>query len=183
MKKHLNKFAFALITFAAITLCNQAYVCVAAQTQDADLNKNKQPIQVTADRLVIDNKARTAEFSKNVKATQGTTKISAERMVIYYNGKASEQNATKEDSIEKIIAKGKVRIETDNGVADTKEAVYTAEDGKLILSGKGSKLVQGKNVITGSKITIDRNTGHVEAEGDGSNQVKAIMQPKQRDLN
>jgi len=142
------------------------------------------PIHITADRLIADNNARTAEFMGNVTAVQGETHMSAERLKVYYGQTATGENGTAatENSIERIEAEGHVRITFDNRVAQAEKAVYTTNNRTLILKGEGSTVTSGQSVVTGSEIIYDRNKGQVNIRG-GRNRVEAIIQSDQRGLN
>lgn len=141
------------------------------------------PIRITADRLVTDNAKRSAQFSGNVKAVQGNTVITADRLTIFYNSGGSSSSNSSVQNIERLKAEGKVRIEFDNKVAVSNQAVYIIAERKLILSGPGSKVVSGQDEISGSKITFFRDDGRVALEGDGQNRVNAIIHSEDGGLN
>lgn len=143
------------------------------------------PIQITADKMVNDAKNRIVIFTGNVRVVQGKTTISADKMVLSYKdgdggGQAEKSGGNNIDTIE---ASGKVRIEMDNRVAESGKAVYTTKNKQLVLSGPGSRVISGPDVIEGSVITFDRETGNVKIDGDGENQVKAIIRSDQMGLN
>lgn len=140
-----------------------------------------EPIRITADRLVSDSNKRTAEFSGKVKAVQGQTIITADRLKLTY--KDGQRDNTETESIDTIEAQGQVHITFDNRVAVSEKAVYTTVDRKLVLSGPNSKITSGQDVITGSRITFYRDAGRVEIVGDAENQVKATIHSDQSGLN
>lgn len=129
---------------------------------------------ITADTLVIDIDSDKAEFIGNVKAVQGTTVITSNRLIILYRKNTSD---TKEnESIKEIIATGNVNIFFDDKIAHTQHAVYTADTGIFTLTGPGSKIKSGNNSISGSKIIFFRDDGHVKIESNRSNRVEAIFE-------
>lgn len=144
---------------------------------------NADPIRITADKLVTDNQKRSARFSGNVKAVQGDTVITTDRLTLFYRAQKDASDAGPAGSIERIEATGHVRIEFDNKVAVSSQAVYIIEERKLVLSGSESKVISGQDEIVGSKITFYRDSGTVALEGDGKNRVKAIIHSGQRSLN
>lgn len=144
---------------------------------------DKDPIRITADKLVTDNQQRSARFSGNVKAVQGDTVITTDRLTLFYGAQKDASEAKPAGSIERIEAAGHVRIEFDNKVAVSSQAVYIIEERKLVLSGPESKVISGQDEIAGSKITFYRDSGTVALEGDGKNRVKAIIHSGQRSLN
>jgi len=158
-----------------------AATVLAEETQEPE--KQASPIHIMADQLVSDTQNRSAEFSGNVKVLQGQTTITANRLILIYGKGDLSETRTGTDSIERIEAEGKVRIEMDGRVAESERAVYRTDDRTLVLSGQGSKVTSGKDVIESSKITFYRDTGNVKMEGDQSGQVKAIIRSDQRGLN
>lgn len=148
----------------------------------ADTSAAKQPgspdrkIRITADRLVVDTKTDSAEFIGNVRAAQGSTVITSDRLKVLYD-QSSEKTSAKETgaSIKAIISTGNVVIHFDNKVATTDKAVYSSQTGIFTLTGKGTRVVSDDNSITGEKITVDRKKDRMTVEsGDGS-RVNAVI--------
>lgn len=140
------------------------------------------PIEITADAMVTDSKSHAAIFSGNVTATQGETRLTADKLTIFYksNGGAG---STAANDIERLEALGHVRILFDNKLAVSNQAVYIIEERKLVLEGPGSKVVSGQDEITGSKITFYRDDGRMTLESDDRGRVKAVIHSEQRGLN
>jgi len=149
----------------------------------SDHNENKK-IYIKADKVIADIDTGETEFLGHVRMSQGNMIVTAERMKIYYQKDLLDKNhntAVKE-SIIKIIASDNVRINFDNLVAFTEEAVYAAETKVLILSGNNSKLFSGANSITGSKFTFYRTNENIIVEGRTQNQVKAVFYAADKNL-
>ncbi len=143
-------------------------------------------IRIRSESLEVDNTARTAEFAGNVKATQGDTVIQADRLRIHYKPAAGGNGggrASGEDVIERIVAEGKVSIQFDDKVARTDRAVYTTQDRVLVLSGAGSTVTSGRNAISGSRISVERETGRIRVEGGEESAVEAVFFPGDQGLN
>ncbi len=151
--------------------------------EQSDGPKKRDPIRITADKLVTDNAKRSAQFSGNVKAVQGNTVITSDRLSIFYTSAGGSSSATPGSNIERLKAEGKVRIEFDNKVAVSNQAVYIIAERKLVLSGPGSKVVSGQDEISGSKITFFRDDGQVILEGDEKNRVNDIIHSDHQGLN
>jgi lipopolysaccharide export system protein LptA len=141
------------------------------------------PIRITADNLTTDNEMKTAEFSGNVTAVQGETRITADRLKLFYGQQNAVEDARQETSIDKIEARGNVHILFDNRVAEAEQAVYTTVDKKLVLNGRQVTVKSGQDQVTGSEIIFYRGNGRVVIKGDAGNQVKAIIHSDQRGLN
>ncbi len=137
----------------------------------------EEPIQITADKLESNAEEKYAEFSGNVKASQGNFKITADTLRIYYSGDLinSEKQASNEDRLKKIVAKGNVEIVSEQYEAKANEAQYDVETMIVVLAGENSTVTSGKNSISGSKITLYRADGRVKVEGGPHKRVNAIF--------
>jgi lipopolysaccharide export system protein LptA len=142
-----------------------------------------EPIEITADQLVTDSNSHTAQFSGNVTAIQGDTKVTADRLVLHYGSATPGNEEPEQTNIEKFEAFGNVRIEFDNRLAVSDQAVYTTSDRRLILTGPQSKVSSGRDEISGSEIVFDRNSDQVKITGAEKSPVKAVIHSNQRGLN
>lgn len=147
--------------------------------QDTDtLNSEKsERIYITADKMISDNDTKSVEFINNVKATQEDTVITADRLKIFLRKGVGKGNnpLSGEDSIEKIVVNGNVNIRFDNRHAVTQQAEYITKTRILVLSGAGSKIISGKDSISGEKITIYRTDGRIDVESGDEKRVEAIF--------
>lgn len=171
------------IHLAAVLLLILTAGCPSVRAAETDGGAPPEPIRITSDKLFIDNQANRADFTGHVKAVQGKTEVTADRLVIYYHGSDQPGNGNRSDKIKKIHAQGHVRIVFDNRVAVGEQAVYTTDKRQLVLTGQNSQITSDNNVITGNEIIFDRNNGHVKVDNKGDGQVKAIIQSDQRGLN
>ena len=148
----------------------------AADTPAAGPAEDKK-IYITADLLISDSNARTAEFKGNVKAKQEGTVITADTLKVFYANDPLEEGKIKgdEQAIKKIIASGKVYINFDNRVAEADQAVYTTNDRVLVLTGSDAKIVSESNSVSGEKITLHRNDGRVIVERGKNRQVEMVL--------
>lgn len=149
----------------------------------SDNEQPAEPIVITSDTLLTDTNGNSAEFSGNVKAVQGDTVITSEKLKIFFKNKKSGKSNADETAMEKIIATGKVKIKFDNRVAVTQKAVYITSEKLLVLTGPDSTVTSEGNSISGEKITLNRADGRVRVEGGTKNRVKAIILPGKEGLN
>jgi len=140
-------------------------------------------IQISADRLVFDNKAQSAVFSGNVTAVQGATSISADRLTVFYDAAEADSGAQPDTqaAIRRIVSEGNVTIRFDDKVAVTRKAIYNRSSGMLELVGEGTRVTSGQNTIAGNRITVDRASDNITVEGGGSQRVEAVIFPGQVD--
>lgn len=135
-----------------------------------------QKIRITADRLVANTQTGRAEFSGNVKATQGSTVITSDRLEIHYAQDGQpDAGAASETAIRSIISSGNVVIHFDDKVATTDQAVYHSKSGIFTLTGKGTRVASGDNTITGEKITVDRKNDRMTVESGNASRVNAVI--------
>lgn len=166
------------------------WIGAAAQGHSADtsgaVNDETERVHITADKLVAESAARSAEFTGNVRAVQGTTVITADRLKIFYKETptpGSENSPEAETgAVEKIHCSGKVVIHFDDKVAVSQDAVYTADDGILVLTGAGTKVTSQNNSVVGEKITVFRNEDRMLVQGGGQQRVEAVFFSKGKGL-
>ena len=136
-----------------------------------------EPIKISSDRLDSNPVEKYAEFIGNVKATQADYVITCNSLKIYYDGDL--MNPGKESSgkemLKKIVASGKVEVNSKQFTARTDQLEYDFNAQKLELTGKGSKITMDKNSIAGSKITFYRAEERFKVEGGSDNRVNAVF--------
>ena len=187
----MGKFRFKLFgpvlnILLAVFVGGSVYYGFVAYAEEKPLSKSDPPpekIHITADRLEVDNEARQAEFIGRVVAIQGNTKIESDRLKIYYKQdvKKDKEAPTTQDQIEKIIARGNVKIVLDDRIAYTDQAVYIAATGVFVLTGPQTKVVSGKNFISGEKITVYRNDSRMSVVGNPNQRVEAVFYSQEKD--
>ncbi|MBN1932157.1 MAG: hypothetical protein JW786_11175 [Desulfobacterales bacterium] len=170
-------FFLLLISYTLCAELNNYFACAEDKSYYPDKDNENQKIYIIADKFISDSEVGFAEFIGNVRVTQGAMVICAEKLKIYnsQDSKLQENPAIGEESIKKIIANGKVKITFDNRLAMTDQAEYITEEKILILSGVDSKVISGKNSISGTKITLYRADGRIEVEGRNEKRVEAIF--------
>ncbi len=144
---------------------------------DPGPNDPGKKIYITSDSLVSGNDAKYAEFIGNVKATQGSDVITADRLKIFFKKtpQSNDKLIMDQESIAKIVANGHVTIHFDNKVAVAEQAVYITATRVLVLSGPNSKIVSGSDSVAGEKITIYRADGRINVESGGEKRVNAVF--------
>lgn len=169
----------------AIIMCLSSTTLLADDLKEAPRKTDDENrIQITADRLITDTKEKNAEFIGNVKATQGTTIITSNRLKVFYRQNADNetQNKPQTDAITRILAEGNVKIVFDEQIAMADRADYLAEKKIVVLTGPDSKIIQGDNTISGSKITFYRDDGRIHVEGGEGERVEAVFYSEENNL-
>ncbi len=140
--------------------------------------KSQEKIIITCDGpLEVDYEKNIAQFSNNVKVSQQGSEISSDKMDVYFirTGREHKDNVgtavgtahcavpTGElkqgpksigSQIDKIIAKGNVKISRGENVSYSEEALYTASDKKIVLTGRPKLIINStedaKNAFIGN---------------------------------
>jgi lipopolysaccharide export system protein LptA len=161
-----------LICLLSLVLSTQAFSTLAySKTGD-----NQQPIHVEADSLEVRDNDNISIYTGNVKLTQGSLEIHADRLTLYFDGN-------------KILTLMKMtgspatfRQLNDSNLAITGEAVemeYRESESTLLLLDK-AKLTQGSDTIESNKINLNIDSNSVEAGSvEPDNRVRMLIQPKQ----
>ena len=112
-----------------------------------------------------------------MEAAQGNFSIRSDTLKITYqrSADAGTKGVSDAESIEKIEAIGRVKIKSDNRRAETDRAEYRMKDDVIELIGENSFVTDGKNTLTGSKITWHRKTGEITVAGSDQKRVKAVF--------
>lgn len=147
-----------------------------------------QPIKISADALEVRQNEQTAVFSGSVDAQQGDVRMQAQRLVVTYDPEADDDTA---GAIRRVQAEGDVFISGREETASGNWADYDVASGTITM-GDDVVLTQGEgNVLAGTKLSIDLNSGFARMEGGvtatgqggGSGRVQAIFDPATRDGN
>src|SRR4030042_4691481 len=127
------------------------------------------PIEITADRLSADSVKNSVTFEGNVVAKQGDVTLSAEHLFAEY--------ARGTGIIEKIIAKGNVRVNQEDKEARAARAVFYNLEQRVVLSG-GADLAQGENLLKGDTVTIYLRENRSVVTGGEGGRVRAVIHPQ-----
>lgn len=134
---------------------------------------NTQPIEITADALEVRDAEQRAIFSGSVVAGQGTLRLTADTLSVWYEGGAQTEGT---GEISRLRAEGDVFLSSGAETARGAWADYAVVDG-LVTMGGGVTLTQGENAIRGDRLTVDLNTGVGRVEGG---RVQSVFSPAQR---
>ena len=136
-------------------------------------------IYVSADKLIADNDAQTAEFIGNVSLKRGNGILNAGRLIIYFEPKTGNKKveADRKEMVKKFIASDNVRIKTDQITARAQQAVYVRTNRTIVLSGPDTRVTKGNNSLAGSTITLYIDTEDVQVAGGSEQRVEAVFGP------
>jgi lipopolysaccharide export system protein LptA len=142
------------------------------KTGEAGARNADQPLRITSQQLEADNKRSVIIFSGNVVAKQGNMTIYADSARVYYE-KKEEGNEIRE-----IVATGNVKIQEAALLAIAQNAVFTNSEQKIVLTGQ-PKIWQGKDMVSGEKITILLEENKSFVESGPERRVEVILYPRE----
>ncbi|MTH76775.1 lipopolysaccharide transport periplasmic protein LptA [Paracoccus aestuariivivens] len=127
----------------------------------------KEPVEVTADNLQVDQKTGQAVFSGHVLIGQGAMRLSADRVTVTYANDDQQR-------ISALKAEGNVTLASGDDAAEANTADYNVDSGNVVLKGD-VLLTQGQSVLAGETVTVNLATGQANASG----RVRSVLQPGQ----
>lgn len=149
-----------------------------ASFYDKSNKGNKEPIEITANELLVYKKLNQVIFIGNVKAVQKNITLFSDKMVIIYK---SNDGTKQNEKIEKVDAEGNVKIITPNETATSKYATFEADNGIFKLFDEVKLLQQGSELF-GDMFIYDTKTGKSNLLANGAKnpngRAKAIIIPK-----
>lgn len=127
------------------------------------------PIEIVADSLAVDQGAQQATFTGQVEAGQGTLRLTADKVVVFYGGEGGGDTGR----IDRMRAEGDVFLSNGAETAKGDWADYDVAGG-LVTMGGNVVLTQGGNAISGETLSIDLNAGTGKISGG---RVKSVFTP------
>jgi lipopolysaccharide export system protein LptA len=168
--KHLRHHLTVIIGIAATGLLATAGVD-APEGKPAE--PPAQPTVVTSQRLHVDYANNIGTFEGDVLAIDPQITVRADKMVVHFGGEPDLTGERRGGGIKKIIADGAVVITQGERKATCEHAEYTAEDGKVVLTG--NPVVEGPDgTVSGARITFWRGQDKMDVEA-GS---RLVIYPK-----
>ncbi len=158
----------------ACLVCSLSMLAFPAHAEKADKSK---PINLEADSVRVEDAKQTAIYEGHVVLTQGTLKITADKIEFRQDAKGfSVGNATGSPVYFRQKMDG--REELAEGWAN--RIVYDGGTEKLQLSGE-ARLKRGADELRGSLILYDAKNQYYQAQGSSNGvkgRVRAVIQPK-----
>jgi lipopolysaccharide export system protein LptA len=119
------------------------------------------PVDVTSDRIEVQDRADRAIFVGNVHAVQGDMTMDSARMTVAYS-RGAGPNA--DPQIQRIDASGGVTVVSPSERAKGSFGIYDLNRRIITLIGNVS-LLRGGNTVNGARLVIDLNTGRSTVDG------------------
>lgn len=148
----MRRLALSFLIAAVSLPAHAQGIALGPFRQDPD-----EPVEVTSERLEVDNSAGIAIFIGDVIVIQGEMRLTAPRVRVEYT-------SGDEGQIEFMHATGGVTMVNGVETAEGEEAVYTVSQGEVVMTGDVI-VTQGPNVLAGQRLFVDLDTGTGTMEG------------------
>ena len=179
MKRSLLLLSTTLIGTAGLMIAG-------AGAQVMSKHDSNAPVNFTADRIEVQDRADRVVVSGNVEVTQAGMTLNAARMTVAYrnqpaNNGSSGNNGNNGIEIDRIDASGNVVVTKADQTARGNVAIYDLNS-KLITMLGNVTLTQGANRLTGGRLVMDLNSGRstVDGRSTGSAAAGAATSPSGR---
>jgi lipopolysaccharide export system protein LptA len=156
---------FALIP-VGLTL-GAALLTLGAQAQVMKNHDSNAPVNFTADRIEVQDRADRVVVSGNVEVTQAGMTLNAARMTVAYRQQPGGGTGTNGVEIDRIDASGNVVVTKGTETARGNVAIYDLNSRIITMLGNVA-LNQGSNRLTGGRLVMDLNSGRTTVDGRAS---------------
>jgi len=146
--------ASSLLAAAATTALAQQKQNSVSALKGHDSNA---PVDVTADRIEVQDRADRAMFTGNVHVKQAELSLDTERLTVAYSNSNGVQ-------IQRLDAAGGVVVRSPSETAKGDFGIYDL-DRKLITLIGAVQLNRGDNQVNGSRLVIDLDSGRAVIDG------------------
>ena len=135
----------------------------------------QQPIQLEADRAQLDQNTGVSTYEGNVLITQGSMRLSGDKVIIYVKDGEFERMEAFGDPV-KFRYKPAADKEEINGSGQ--QAAYDVKSGTIVVNTNAT-FTQGGDKFIGDRVEYDLNQDLVKARGGGNGgRVRFTIQPK-----
>ena len=118
------------------------------------------PVDVTADRIEVQDRADRAMFTGNVHVTQAELTLDTQRLTVAYSGGQGSANP----QIRRLDAAGGVTVHSPSETAKGDFGIYDL-DRKLITLIGNVQLTRDQNLVNGARLVIDLDSGRAVIDG------------------
>lgn len=172
-RARLAGFLALLLLIGLGMLLAPASAVQAQQKQKGEAAQQRLPINVTSDRMEVNNRANSITFLGNVIVTREDMRMTAEQLVV--------QNEQQTNQLQSITATGNVTITQGERRATGKEAFFLEGEEKIVLKGN-ARATEGENIITGEEMTLYLRTNRTVITGTPQRRVHVVFHPKSRSM-
>jgi len=149
----------AMLFLLAIAAAGPSAVAAGGQSSVLKGHNSNAPVDVSADRIEVQDRADRAIFSGNVVARQAEMTLTAARITVAYANSGGVQ-------IKRLDATGGVTVTSPGERASGDVGIYDLDQRIITLVG-GVSLVRGDSRVKGGRLVIDLRSGRAVVDGGG----------------
>lgn len=131
---------------------------------------SRTPVQITADRFTVDEKADEAVFTGNVVVVRRAMTVWADRVVVNLGEGGPED-------IRDFVATGNVRIKTETQDARGGRAVFNP-DTQLMRLTENVRVTNSSGTVSAPELVVNLETNQTVFTGSGGNRVTGVFTPQ-----
>jgi len=138
------------------------------------------PTKITSDKMHYDPSGKQVVFTGNVRVEHAEFLLFADTITVFFPQTPGRDKvdtgllAADPGRIERIIARGNVRLEREGKTGRCEKAVYLVEQGLLTMEGN-PVLQDGENKISGKVVKFYLKDNRSEVEGGDNQRVEALF--------
>lgn len=141
---------------------------------DFSLTSNKEPVEITSEKLDFDYKAKRVVFTGNVIVVQGAVNLQTDTLTVDYTQVGEKQE------LKQANAEGHVVITQGPKKASGQHATFDQSNRTMVLTGE-AVLEEGSNQVNGDRIVVHPDDSRMEVIGQ-NRRVKVVLFPGQGPL-
>ena len=148
------------------------------------------PLHITAARLEAEQTKGIVTFSGSVKAVYGDATLYSDQLQVFFKAKPEPSKGAPKppqekagesplgdvgaEKIDRIVAKGNVRMVQEDRVATGDQAIYYKDRDEVVLTGN-PQLWRAENTLKGERIIFNLATKKVLVESSPQRRVEALL--------
>ena len=148
------------------------------------------PLHITAARLEAEQAKGIVTFSGSVKAVYGDATLYSDQLQVFFKAKPEPPKGAAKppqekagqsplgdmgaEKIDRIVAKGNVRMVQEDRVATGDQAIYYKDRDEVVLTGN-PQLWRAENTLKGERIIFNLETKKVLVESSPQRRVEALL--------
>lgn len=156
----MRKSLILLAGSAGIALAAGSLIGSGAGAQILRGHNTNAPVDFSADRIEVQDRADRVVVTGNVQVTQAGLSMTAQRLTVAYHDRGGVE-------IDRLDASGGVVVTRGDERASGSVAIYDLNRKLITLIG-GVTLNQGSNRLSGSRLVIDLTTGRSTVDGSAA---------------
>ena len=165
MKRPRIAVAAPSVAWLVVASLSAVSLLVGAAVAQSRANVSDQPISVGA--KTVEYRADGFSLKDQVEINQGTNRLRAD--AVEGQGAGGQINA--------VTASGNVYYVTPSESIRGDRAVYTVSNATIVVTGDVI-LTQGRNVLTGSRLTYNVDTGAANMAGGSNGRIQGVFYPQ-----